>query len=179
MARFWTIVIAVVLVIGSVLIYVWSGHYNVAATEPHWEATRGVLTFARDRSIAAHSEGIRIPNLSDPGWIEEGFEHYRFTCRLCHGAPGQSSAEFAGGLYPRPPYLPSGEVQAARTKAQLFWVVKHGIKMTGMPSFGPKHDDQYVWKLVAFVANMAGMAPAEYEALEKKRPSQGSSHQHR
>jgi Cytochrome C oxidase, cbb3-type, subunit III len=179
MARFWTILIAAGSVIALSLIYLWSGFYNVAATEPHWKATNLVLNLARNRSVAAHSEGIRIPDLSDPVWVEEGFDHYRFTCRLCHAAPGLSSAEFAGGLYPRPPYLPSGEVQAARTKAQLFWVIKHGIKMTGMPSFGPKHDDGHIWKLVAFAEKMGSMSPEAYKELEKKKPPESSAYRDR
>lgn len=87
----------------------------------------------------------------------------------CHGAPGRSSEGFASGLNPSPPYLPTGEVQKELTHPELFWVVKNGIKMTGMPAFGGHHDDRALWAIAAFVRKLAEVTPEAYAQMVEKR----------
>jgi mono/diheme cytochrome c family protein len=169
MNRWLPLLIFVVVVLAGSAILLWSGIYNVAATDPHWKLTRWVLGFARERSIAYHSQGIEAPLSTDAEQIAEGFDQYQAACRLCHGAPGRSSAEFAAGLYPSPPYLPKGEVQKELTRPELFWIVKYGIKMSGMPAFGKHQDDRQIWNIVAFVQKVPGMTADAYGELIQKR----------
>jgi len=168
MNRLVAVLIIIVALTAAAGILLWSGIYNVAATDPHWKLTGSVLRFARERSIAYHSQGIEAPLSTDEGQIAHGFEHYQETCRLCHGAPGRSSEEFAGGLYPSPPYLPSGDVQKDTTRPELFWIVKNGIKMTGMPAFGKHHEDRDLWNIVAFVQKIPDITPEAYGDLVQK-----------
>lgn len=65
-------------------------------------------------------------------------------------------------MRPMPPHLT--EAAAHWEPKEVFWVVKHGIKMWGMPAFGPAHDDEALWGLVAFVKQLPGMTPEAYEA---------------
>jgi hypothetical protein len=83
-------------------------------------------------------------------------------CRLCHGAPGFTENEFAKGLYPRPPNLASGSVQQETGDAQLFWIIKNGLKMTGMPAFGPTHTNEELWDIAGLVKIIPGIKPEEY-----------------
>ena len=83
--------------------------------------------------------------------MEEGFPHYHETCRLCHEGPGYLPAEFAEGLYPHPPGMTAGHLQEALSDAEIYWIVKHGLKMTGMPTFGPTPDEEQLWGIVAIV----------------------------
>jgi mono/diheme cytochrome c family protein len=154
-------ILVVVLGLGAIL-YAWSGVYSIAATEPHWAATSSFISMVRDRSIAVRSDSIDVPDMDDPQYRQAAFSHYHGMCRLCHGAPGYPVNEFARGLYPAPPDMRSGGIQKARSEAELYWIVKHGLKMTGMPAFGPTHDETELWGLVALVAQMPGMVPARY-----------------
>lgn len=179
MNRIMAVAVVFAALIAAAGIVLWAGLYNVAATEPHWGATKAVLNFARDRSIAHHSRGVEAPISAGANQIARGFEHYQSTCHLCHAAPGRSSEEFVAGLYPLPPYLPSGEVQKARTGPQLFWIVKNGIKMTGMPAFGNHHEDRDLWDIVAFVQKVSDLTPEAYEDLMQKHAHESAGHAHR
>src|SRR5881227_3967693 len=154
-------VIVLVLLAGGVLVY--SGAYYVGADRPHWSLTRWLLNQARDWSIRAHASGIAVPaGLDDPARIMAGVSHYAEHCAVCHGAPGVERGNLAEGLYPRPPNL----ADAARfhTPGELFWIMKHGIRMTGMPSWGDHSDDE-LWATVAFVEKLPGMTDPEYAKL--------------
>jgi mono/diheme cytochrome c family protein len=151
-----------VLTAGS--LFAWSGLYNIAAAEPHFSFTRWLLATVRDRSVLAHSQGINAPNLSDPRLFQSGFRSYHDMCRTCHGAPGEESSPIRKGLNPQPPTLDAQRVQG-RSDAALYWIVKNGIRMTGMPAFGKTHGDDELWAVVSFVRQLPRIKPEEYRAL--------------
>lgn len=66
------------------------------------------------------------------------------------------------------------------SEAELYWIVRNGIKMTGMPAFGPTHEDQELWAIVAFWKRMTQMEPKEYEAMAKevRGEKEGENHHH-
>jgi mono/diheme cytochrome c family protein len=161
--------IAVLIIFGCVLVggaaFVWSGIYNVGADVPHWKATFLLLEAVRERSIAVHSEGIKVPPLNNEGLVDTGFPHFHDTCRLCHGAPGYHRGEFAQGLYPNPPVLSSHEVQRENDDRALYWIVKNGLKMTGMPSFGKTHSEKQLWGIVAFLRRLPSLDAQSYRGM--------------
>ena len=130
--------IIVGLLIAAIAAFVWTGSYNVAASVPHWKITHWFLEKVREQSISAHSRKIVVPSLNNPKLVETGFKNYHEMCRLCHGAPGYSRTEIAKGLYPGPPDLTKRDEERL-SDAKVYWVIKNGIKMTGMPAFGPTH----------------------------------------
>jgi mono/diheme cytochrome c family protein len=137
--------LAVLLAAGDVL---YSGLYDVAATAPHWGMTSWLLDTARTRSIKAHAAGILAPpGLDDPAKVLIGVEHYAAHCAVCHGAPGVPKGDIGRGLYPPPPDL--AKTAPLYTPAELFWTVKHGIKMSGMPAWSD-HSDEALWATVGF-----------------------------
>lgn len=153
------------LAIGGI-IFVVSGVYDIGADTPHWPLTRDVLQLTRERSIAARAASLNVPDLSDEQMILKGAGQYAAMCANCHPAPGRPKAELGQGLYPRPPDLS----QAALDPRVTFWVVKHGLKMTGMPAWGPDHDDQALWNIVAFVQKLPEMSAQRYQDLVAKAP---------
>ena len=145
----------------SALIY--AGIYDVAATEPHWSVTTWLLETARVRSIKVYSAGIQVPpGLDDPAKVLIGVEHYAAHCAVCHGAPGVPKGDIARGLYPPPPDL--AKTAPLYTTAQLFWIAKHGIKMTGMPAWSDHSDDE-LWAIVAYLEKLPGMSEQDYARL--------------
>lgn len=159
--------------------YLWSGAYNVGATEPHWDITYRLLEFVRDRSITAHSKGIEVPPLENEARLKIGIHEYDSTCVLCHGGPGVTREHYAMGMYPSPPDLASGDVMKKWNEAQLFWILQNGLKMTGMPAFGVVHDEEELWGTVAFMKTLAGMSAEEYRRITgRNQADEGAGHEH-
>jgi hypothetical protein len=89
--------------------------------------------------------------------------------------------EISRGLYPRAPELRRKTDLAA---AEQFWIVKHGVKMTGMPAWGVTHSDELLWDVVALLRKLPELTKEQYEALVKSAPTHGEimqdmgEHQH-
>lgn len=159
------IVILAILILGAGVFF-FTGRYNVAAISPHWNMTLEILETVRDQSIKRQSRGIQVPQwLDEPGLRQIGFHHYHEMCRLCHGAPGYERKEFARGLYPNPPDLASQNIQNQWNDAQMYWIVKNGLKMTGMPSFGITHSKKQMWAIIVFVRHLPNITPNEYNGM--------------
>jgi mono/diheme cytochrome c family protein len=145
----------------AVLIY--SGWYSVAATEQHLRPTFRLLDIGLRRSVEQHSRGIEVPPLESPAVHARGFACFKAHCEQCHGAPGIARAEFAKGLLP----VPSSLSQAAHDwlPAELYWITRHGIKMTGMPAWQFRLDEEALWATVAFLLKLPGLSAREYAQL--------------
>ncbi len=155
----------VVVEVALFLVFVYSGMYNVASISPEPGLLRWLFSTTARRSIQHHAKGIAAPSLADDSLIKEGFDHYHEMCAGCHGAPGVERSEIGVGLYPQGPNL----ARSVKTISpeELFWVIKHGIKSSGMPAFGRTHTDQQIWAMVAFLEKLPHMTPAEYKVYEK------------
>jgi mono/diheme cytochrome c family protein len=169
-------ILTIVVIIGGITAYVFSGFYNISAMVPHWSITFDILEEARDQSISYHSKGIVAPSLKDPKMEDAGFHHFQDTCRLCHGAPGIGPSEFAQGLYPSPPDLASSDLHREMNDSKIFWIIKNGLKMTGMPSFGVTHSDQEIWDIVAFIDRLSTLQPDQYKAIVKEANQRDEQH---
>lgn len=151
--------------------FIWSGAYNIAADDPHWALTTRILETARERSIEARLSGIAVPGLADQSLVRNGAGNYDEMCADCHRHPGEDQSELGGGMYPAPPDLSEDPVD---DPAEAFWIIKHGIKMTGMPAWGQHMDDRAIWGLVAFLQQMPEMSKASYDELVES--SEGHAH---
>lgn len=150
---------------------IWSGVYHVGADDPHWSATYRVLEVARQRSIAVRAADIEVPDLSDAELIRSGAGNYSAMCVTCHLSPDAAETELSIGLYPRPPRW---DALGQTDPAEAFWVLKHGIKASGMPAWGKSMDDRYLWGMVAFMQQFPSMTAAQYSA--QVAASDGHSH---
>jgi len=139
------------------------GAFNVAADDEHWGITRRILESVRERSIAARAVDIPVPDLGDEGMIASGAMHYDAMCGGCHLTPGMRRSDLRDGLNPLPPDL----TREARERgpAARFWIIKHGLKMTGMPAWGRTHDDATLWSIVAFLERLPKLDATAYRAL--------------
>ena len=142
--------------------FVAGGGFDVAADAPHWPVTVSMLEFARSRSVQRRAADIATPSLDGETRISAGAGNYDAMCAECHLKPGIANTELSLGLYPRPPALTARDDRSA---AEAFWVIKHGIKMSGMPAWGKSMSDQHVWNLVAFLRRLPSLSPDQYRAL--------------
>jgi len=175
-----TIVVTLVVVVGVAavigLVTVKSGRYDVAATKPHHAMTESILSSMMDNSVRHHASDIELsPSFSDPD-LDEGFEHFQAMCVACHGAPGVEKSEIGAGLNPPAPDL--GEAATDLSPQEVFWILKNGIKMTGMPAFGPTHDDEKLWDLTAFVKRLPAMTPDQYRDMAETADDDEPAHHH-
>ena len=167
------LIAAVMFLLGAGAV-IYAGFYDVAATTPHWPATAWLLEVARTRSVKAQAAGIVVPpGLTDPAKVIIGVEHYAAHCAVCHGAPGVPKGDIARGLYPSPPDL--AKVTPRYTPAELFWIVKHGVKMTGMPAWNDHSDDE-LWATVGFLEKLPGMSEEDYAKLVTANIAHGGHH---
>ncbi len=152
------------LVLGAAA-YLATGSFNVAATRPPGSVEKQVASMALTRSVQRRAPSAKNPLAGSPDAIRAGMAHYKEMCVTCHGAPGVDPSEIGEGLNPPAPDLTLPKVQE-RTDGQLFWLVQNGIRMTGMPAFGPTHKDEEVWKIVAFLRHLPELTQEEEKQLK-------------
>ena len=169
----------IILILIGFLIFIYSGIYNIAATKPHTKLVLWIMYTTMERSVKTHAKGINTPTL-DESLVKTGFDHYSEMCEGCHGKPGLSPSEMKTGFYPEPPDLSKGMDEWS--PAELFWIIKNGIKMSAMPAFDPNHKDEELWAIVAFLKRLPDLTPEEYREMEKaaqgKPGEHGQSHEH-
>jgi len=151
--------------------FVWSGIYNIGADDAHTRPVYAVLEALRERSIDTRAHKLQLPaNLNDPARVRQGAGNYDAMCTGCHLGPGMQETELSKGLYPTPPNLAKESIDAA----EAFWVIKHGIKASGMPAWGKSMDDEYIWNMAAFLQELPKLDAGQYQALVAS--SGGHSH---
>lgn len=143
-----------------------SGVYHVGASTSHFDVTNTVIKLALRRSVAFHSTGIEPPDLSSREMAALGARHFEMGCAPCHGSPGASQSPVVEEMYPSPPRL-SERVPHWDTE-ELYWIVRHGFKFTGMPAWPGEGREEEVWPVVAFLKRLPQMKPDDYADLAAK-----------
>lgn len=161
------IVFGIALVAFGAAAVVYTGSFNTAATIPPSRLEKRIATFALDRSVAKRAPARENPLPATPETRREGLREYRSHCLVCHGAPGVDPGPIGQGLNPGAPDLSLPRVQA-RTDGELFWITSEGIRMTGMPAFGPTEDEEEIWHMVAAVRYLPELTDDEVAQLKER-----------
>lgn len=163
--------------------FLYSGLYPMGADVPHDKWTYWILETLRERSVARAATEIQVPaDIDSPDRLLAGGADYNDMCAGCHLSPGKKDSDFSLGLYPVPPNLseaPSELGQRDKSTQQnqkRFWIIKHGIKASGMPAWGPGHDDDRIWNMVAFLDRLPALTPEQYQILSAR--GEGSDGHH-
>jgi mono/diheme cytochrome c family protein len=166
-------VAALVLVPLVAFAFIKSGLYDIAASRPHTKLTEWITHETMIHSVRRRAAAIDPPARATPENILAGFCTYETHCVACHGAAGIAREHWVSGLEPQPPYL----VDATEkwTPAELFWIAKNGIKMTGMPSWRDSLSDTQIWDVVAFLQAMRRMPPRTYADWRSRGMCEGVS----
>ena len=161
--------LAIVVAIGAA-VYLFGGFYSVAATK-EIAPVAWVLVQIRQASVDRHATEGPPMSLDDPAVVRTGAHDFATRgCLNCHGGPGVKWAKFTEGMQPYPPDLK--EIVNDREPRQLFWVIKNGIKMTGMPSFGKiEVPDAEIWTMVAFLKKLPMVSEDDYKAWTAAVPA--------
>lgn len=164
MRFFAGMIFALLLVVAAVVALVASGTIDMSAARPPGLLERIVGEALVDRSLARRAPRARNPLPQSPPVIAAGLEHYRRDCAGCHGTPGAAPGPLGRGLNPPPPDLGSADAQES-SDGELFYIVSRGVRLTGMPAWGPSRPEREVWELVAFVRHLPRLTPAERQEL--------------
>ena len=156
-------VLAILIALGAAVFF-FGGFYSVAGTAEDPAIVASALIKIRQASISHHATDIPPMSLDDPAVEQAGARAFATRgCVNCHGGPDVKWAKFSEGLNPSPPDLK--EVVGSLEPRELFWVVKNGIDMTGMPSFGQTGvPDQEIWSIAAFLKKLPAISGQDYKS---------------
>lgn len=163
----WTRLAGLVLLgIAGALFVGWSGLVSIAASSGHWTATRWFLGWTMANAVRTQALLIEKPeglDLGDPALVRRSAGHFATGCAACHGAPGVPQSPVVQQMVPAPPRLE--DKVAEWSDEELFWIVKNGIKFSGMPAWPAQSRDDEVWAQVAFLRALPEMTRREYAVL--------------
>lgn len=177
-----SLLIATIIGLMGAGLFVYSGLYPMGADVPHNKLTYWILETLRERSIARSASDIEFPdNLNTSDRLLAGVADYNDMCAGCHLKPGINESDFTIGLYPTPPSLTatanahghehssvSDEDGDEAAIQRQFWIIKHGIKASGMPAWGPTHSDERIWNMVAFLQRLPTLSEDHYQILTSR-----------
>ena len=151
-------------------VFVYAGIYNIGADAPHSKLVYNTLDKFRERAIKHHARNILVPaDFNDPKRLATGAGLYTEMCTGCHLGPGVEKSEMSQGLYPPAPELARG---TDHSPAEMFWIIKHGVKLSAMPAWGKTHSDDLIWDMVAFARALPKMSPEQYQAALASAPAE-------
>jgi len=158
-----TLVITLAVGVLAIAGFVYSGLYDVSASSRHSGIVSWLLSKTSHASIERQARWIEVPDLADETLALAGISDFDSMCTGCHGAPGRDPEAMGQGLNPPAPDLTESAMEM--TLAELFWVTKNGIKMTGMPAWGETHGDDELWPVIAFLTKLPELDPAGYQEM--------------
>jgi mono/diheme cytochrome c family protein len=140
-----------------------SGLYDIGATAQHLQPVYSLLENGMRHSVRHHARKVAVPPLGEPAQLLRGAGLYREHCAQCHGGPGTAPSPHGMSMQPVPGPLVDA---TARWRPQdLYWITRHGIKMSGMPAWEARLDEADTWAVVAFLTRMPGLDARAYRAM--------------
>ncbi|WP_153133020.1 c-type cytochrome [Dechloromonas hortensis] len=155
-----------------------SGSIDFAADSAHSPSIIKFIEWAREQSVAKQAKDIILPtDLASEERIRRGAGNYEAMCVGCHLSPGVEDSEIRKGLYPSPLNLSlaGAAAEEQETDVRRFWIIKHGIKGSGMPAWAKGGmDDEAIWDLTAFIKILPKLSATDYQS--HVAASEGHSH---
>ncbi|HWE83847.1 MAG TPA: cytochrome c [Terracidiphilus sp.] len=159
----WAALSLAVFVIAAIAcVAIWSGGLGVRPHPPAFEASLAMS--ALDSSIPSRYSKLKNPLATVD--MKDAAGHYEEHCAVCHADDGSGHTKFHGTMDPPPTDLRSQDTQEM-PDGELYWIVKNGVRWSGMPAFGaPGDNDEHAWKIVAFVRHLPSLTPDELKAMK-------------
>lgn len=160
----WTrVIVALIGLFALGMVYAWSGLFNVAASSGHWPITNWFLHWVMRNSVETRSSLSSPDDARDATGLVSAAGLYAASCASCHGAPGVRPLPLMQRATPHAPDL----AKTARewTDKELFWILQHGVKFSGMPAWAATDRPDEIKRMVAFVRRLPTMTPDQFRTL--------------
>lgn len=163
--------IGILLVPFSFYMYLRSGDAPVATSAPPMPMERFLVKTAMHATIDRHETPVHLTTSNNT--LTEGAKLYDHDCAVCHGIPGQPPSAVAQGMYPRPPqfFRPNAR-KIDDPPSEVYWKVKNGIRLTGMPAFERALNNGQFRDLTGFIEDSTTL-PSSVLSVLKLIPKNG------
>ena len=151
MRRFAVIASLVLLLL--VVVGVGVSRFSLAALDEPGQAETYLASKAKHLLVARDSRGVPPEPASTLAGVAAGEKLYGAECAMCHGLNGRTPTDAGRWMYPRAADLTSEQAQQYSDR-ELFWIVKNGIRLSGMPAFGKVETEEHIWQLVQYVRTL-------------------------
>lgn len=124
----------------------------------------------RSLSVPRDYKSMRNPVECTPEVLKAGRAHWADHCATCHANTGIGDSMLGKTMYPRPPDMRQAPTQD-QSEGELYYTIKNGIRLSGMPAFGePGDNDADSWKLVCLVRHLPRLTSEEVDEMKKLNP---------
>ena len=158
----WTLLAMGVAGAGAAALFVALGLYDISATRQHTQAVYTLLETTMHQSVERQARAVRVPPPGRTRSPARGALCYQAHCVQCHGGPGTAQGPMGRSMQPLPG--PLVDASARWSPAELYWITRHGIKMSGMPAWQHHIAEDDLWALVAFLQRLPRLTAAEFRA---------------
>lgn len=150
-------VVAIVLLGGGFYLYARLGFINPSADIPvsSFEASQAMAIL--DNSIGRRAPEMKNPLPADEENLAAGMKLYQSNCAGCHGDINHAESSLAESFYPRAPQFQHEAPDMPEN--QNFYLIKHGIRWSGMPAWKQSMADRQIWQVCAFLGHMNKLPP--------------------
>ncbi len=165
----WLIALAVAILLVLVGGLVWlrsARGFSALARPTAMEAM--MARMARALALPSGVNQARDPVPPTPMNLEMASEHFAAHCAICHNNNGDGLTDLGRDLYPKPPNLRGSNTQH-KSDGALFYSIRNGIRMSGMPAW-PDDSDQEIWALVTLIRHLPQQTAAERAAMKPYNP---------
>ena len=152
------VILTLALLLLSALVMTRLGLMPVSADGNHSRLEARVMPAVLHASIVRHASGETNPVSLNEDNLKAGVDTYKTMCARCHSTPEGQQSVYGQSFYPPAPQLPKGMAQYS--DSQLFWLIKHGIRNTGMPAWGSMLSDEEIWQIVSLLKNSQDLPPS-------------------
>ena len=175
---------AVVAAVGLILLGAVAGFVFLKATGMSARSTPGALETALARqaralAVPAAYRNLRNPVLANDESVQNGLAHFAGHCATCHANDGSGDTEIGRGLFPPAPDMRKEATQDF-SDGELFYVIEHGVRLTGMPAWGTatQAGEESSWHLVNFIRRLPTLSPEAVEDMKQMNPRSPGEHVH-
>jgi len=149
--------------VGGGWLYWFITRHGFSAREKPTRLEAFIARWARGLATPPEARRMRNPLAPTPLNVAEGRDHFADHCAICHANDGSGKTMINEGLYPPAPDLREETTQRL-SDGELLYIIKNGIRFTGMPGWGG--DDNDNWKLVLFIRHLPELSAKEVELMK-------------
>jgi mono/diheme cytochrome c family protein len=162
---FFVVAFAALAIAGAIF----AGRRGFSAREKPSSVEAYLATSVRTLAVPSRAKSEKNPFEPSPELLAEARAHFADHCAICHANDGGGHTEIGQNLYPKAPDMRLPQTQR-QTDGELYYTIHNGIRLTGMPAWGPEQKDDDSWKLVLFIRHLPRLAPAEEREMESLNP---------